>query len=124
MINDITELQLSIIKSIYNYIDYEEGLCFNYRGLENLTNLDRKVLKPMLLDLRNKGYVVFEKGLVNDEGEFAGSGYGLTKKGEATAHPCDICGKYAVYGYKGKKECEIHYGKSPINIVDDVTLII
>lgn len=108
----LSEVQIKILTSIHEecYDDYACG----YDSLEDWTDLERKELKPLMIDLRNKGFVTYERGLMNDDGETAGSGYLITYKGKSKAHPCDVCGEYAIYGYDGKKECEQHYLKSSL----------
>jgi hypothetical protein len=43
----------------------------------------------------------FLRGLFDEDGMVAGSGYGATLKGAALINACDICGGLAVYDYDG-----------------------
>ncbi len=111
MTTPIPEVEKMILEGIHDtcYDDYAAG----YDSFEDWTGLTHKDLKPILLEMRNKGLVTYEKGLMTDDGEVAGSGYMITYKGKCIIFPCDVCGEYAVYSYDGKKECEEHksFGK-------------
>lgn len=63
--------------------------------------------------LRRKGLAEFHRGLMNDDGEVAGSGYCISPAGEAFLNPCDICGGRISYDYiidaAGKHDWEKGY---------------
>lgn len=61
--------------------------------------LDIKQARRACRSLARKGLAEFHRGLFNDDGQVAGSGYGITEKGKAFVSPCDICGQYACYDY-------------------------
>ena len=53
-------------------------------GLSCFTNewINKDMAGAICRDLRNRGYVTFERGLFNEDGEVAGSGYAITKAGK------------------------------------------
>lgn len=82
MNNELNDTQRTILIHMNErFSDMTSG----YDSFEDWTGMKRKELKPLMLDLRNKGYVTYERGCMNDDGDVAGSGYCITPKGEATA---------------------------------------
>lgn len=55
--------------------DEEEEWCVGYQHMQNLTRLDRVTLKPIIKHLRDLGLVEYWRGLMDDEGKVAGSGF-------------------------------------------------
>ena len=78
----------------------------------NRTDLTLKEVRRSCRSLKKKGLAEFYRGLFDEDGKAAGSGYCATRKGASLICPCDICGDLAMYDYDGKLECENHYGKS------------
>lgn len=58
-----------------------EDYCFGYAYLERATGMTRAQLKPIVTSLRKTEHVYYAKGLLNEEGQTAGSGFGITRKG-------------------------------------------
>lgn len=54
-----------------------EEWCYPYKYLESQTGYEREELKPEVKKLRDLGYVEFHRGLMDEEGMVAGSGFGL-----------------------------------------------
>lgn len=52
--------------------------CLSYRMISEFTGTDLKVLKKMVPELRKLGYVEFHRGLLDDDGQVAGSGHCLS----------------------------------------------
>ncbi len=119
---------LSVLAAEWN----DDYPCFYFRGivsmLKGLPNeLDERQVRLACRSLARKGLAKFERGLFNDDGEVAGSGYCATRAGAALMSPCDVCGDLATFEYnvdeKGEhsyepddplvRECETHYKKSP-----------
>lgn len=75
------EVVLGVFLDAYhNAYDY----CYiGYRSFED-TGLTKKQIKPIIKKLLDDGIVDFQKGLFNEDGEVAGSGWGITdiKKAE------------------------------------------
>lgn len=56
--------------------------CYNFRGIQQQTNLTRPEVQTACRSLREKGLARFVRGLFDpDEGRTAGSGYGATDEG-------------------------------------------
>lgn len=86
--------------------------CLPFSWIIDGENLDLKAVRRACRSLRKKGLAEFHRGLMDEDGQVAGSGYCISKAGKAFMHPCDVCGDESTYSYDGKKECEQHYGKS------------
>lgn len=67
------KIDLAILAALGEQDEY----CFPYSYLERRTGYDRKELKPRIKYLREQGYVTYERGLMSEEGEVAGSGFGV-----------------------------------------------
>jgi len=55
--------------------------CLNLNGLHYRTGLSREEVRKAAKTLRAKGLVLHQRGLFDDEGKTAGSGYAATKEG-------------------------------------------
>lgn len=107
-LNDNECKVLAILADEYS----DEGRCYYFRSIAALSKLTIKEVRRACRSLAKKGFAKYERGLFNDDGEVAGSGYGATEAGAAFLSPCDVCGALAVFEYDGKLECEKHHGKS------------
>lgn len=63
-----------------NYCINDECSLMTYAYIESILNIDKKIIKPILLDLRNDGLVYIAMA-VDYDGIPNGSGYMLTEKG-------------------------------------------
>jgi len=90
----------------------DEGACIYFRTVAQDTGLTEQQVRRAVRSLARKGLAEYHRGLFDDDGFTAGSGYCPTKAGRALIEPCDICGEEAIYAYDGKMECQVHYGKS------------
>jgi hypothetical protein len=69
----LTPAQVHIFERfLANDTDY----CYSYAAFES-DGFDRATLKTAMTDLRERGYVQYERGLMTEEGEVAGSGFGI-----------------------------------------------
>lgn len=59
--------------------------CFTFAGLANLGALERLHIRRTVRALARKGLALYQRGLWTEDGEPAGSGYGLTEAGIAAA---------------------------------------
>lgn len=107
----------------------DEVNCYFFKGIAEQTKLEIKQVRRACRSLKKKGYAEFVRGLFDDDGMVAGSGYCATRKGAALISPCDVCGDLATYDYNVEedgtqtsnddektrhiRECEEHYKKSP-----------
>ncbi|WP_068305340.1 hypothetical protein [Pararhodobacter sp. CCB-MM2] len=51
--------------------------------LTHKTEIPREICRGIIAELRAEGLVTYRKGLMNEDGDLGGTGYTLTKKGEA-----------------------------------------
>lgn len=58
--------------------------CLPFNALSSDTGLDRKVVRRACRALARKGLAHFKSGLWAEDGELAGSGYGITEAGRAS----------------------------------------
>ena len=71
-----------ILLAIHGYCPGDDYFVYT-NTLVSKIGIEKEWVTAGLLTLRNEGLVVFQRGLMNEEGFTAGSGYGLTKKGKA-----------------------------------------
>jgi len=57
--------------------------CVPFKPVIETTGYERKEVKRYVRALARKGYAEFFRGLTTEDGDFAGSGYCITKEGEA-----------------------------------------
>ena len=65
------------IKIIEAFLEDDE-LAYYYRYFEKKTGATREQIKPIMDELRKAEMVELVRGLMNDDGEVAGSGFALT----------------------------------------------
>ena len=71
-----TELQIKVIETFL-----EDTTCsFGYGYLEQATGATRAELKPIIERLKKLDMIKPEKGLMDEDGEVIGSGWGLTTR--------------------------------------------
>ena len=93
--------------------------CWYFKSIASVTKLTIKEVRRACRSLAKKGFASYERGLFDEDGQTAGSGYCATRKGAAYISPCDICGDLSCYDYTSEAsgarilECEEHYKKSP-----------
>lgn len=61
--------------------EYEKGSGFYFRGIAKHARMRRKDVRLACRSLARKGLAQYERGLFNDDGGLAGSGYSLTTAG-------------------------------------------
>jgi len=69
----------------------EEDYATYFKNIASHTGLDIKVVRRACRSLARKGLAVFMRGLFDDDGMVAGSGYGSTKAGRRLINPCKSC---------------------------------
>ena len=92
--------------------------CYYFRGIVSALKLELKQVRRACRSLAKKGLAEYQRGLFDDEGRAAGSGYCATRAGAAYIAPCDVCGDVITYDYVAENgaqilECEKHYKQSP-----------
>lgn len=75
----MTELELKI-KIIEIFLEAEREYAYPYRYFEEETGEPREKIKKVMDELRKSEMVEHQKGLINDDGEVCGSGFGLTTR--------------------------------------------
>jgi len=93
-------------------------LCITFSWIADDAKLALKEVRRACRSLKKKGLAEFYRGLMTEDGEVAGSGYCVSKAGEAYLKPCDVCGDVITYDYAADNgaqilECEKHYKQSP-----------
>ena len=109
----LNENEMTVLRCLVDSYSEDEPRFMYFRGIAADTKLDVKVVRRAARSLARKGLAEFARGLFDEDGMVAGSGYGATRAGAALISPCDVCGTLATYEYDGKRECDDHYGKSP-----------
>jgi len=70
-IKKLTKIQYDILIELVGHIDY----CFAFRLWDD--KYDKKTLSKEFKILREAGFVYFCRGLINEDGQACGSGYGI-----------------------------------------------
>jgi glutamyl/glutaminyl-tRNA synthetase len=73
--NPKTETNQEKVVRAFLKTDYD--MCYSYSWFEFETKLDRKILEKEIKELKRLGYVEYHKGLLDDDGMAAGSGFGV-----------------------------------------------
>lgn len=97
--------------------DHEEGSCTYTRVVEKQTGIEKA--RRYIRSLVRKGLLEYHRGLFDDDGMVAGSGYCISTAGEVWVDPCDIadCNRRISYKFEHDngetiRECQFHYEKS------------
>lgn len=75
MSKDIVQQLDPIDRAILSALGDNDEWCYPYKYLERITGYDREVLKPHVKKLRELNLVKYERGLMTEDGEVAGSGF-------------------------------------------------
>lgn len=93
----MTSQEIQILQAFddLHAVDTGDGQrCVGFTPLMRETGLSREQVQQACRSLRSRGYAEFWRGLMDPEdGEFKGSGYGMTKAGREALGPprCDEC---------------------------------
>ncbi len=69
-----------ILEALYQL---EEGWCMNFRLFERETGCAKAEVRRACRAMKEAGLLFFARGLMDEDGQVAGSGYGLTDVGRA-----------------------------------------
>jgi hypothetical protein len=64
-------------------------MCVGFDPICRDTDLQRNEVRRIIRHLARKGLAEFHRGLCNEDGEFAGAGYCITKAGQELAEKVD-----------------------------------
>ena len=110
----VSETELKCLKVLVEEYDSEAN-CMYMRYIVGTTGLELKQVKRSVRALARKGLAEYIRGLMDDEGKVAGSGYCATEKGAKFINPCDDCGSVITFDWEenGKriKLCSSCYEK-------------
>lgn len=76
-INESEGYVLNVLESVYDY----EGNCMPFAWIADQTKQTVKEVRRAARSLARKGLAKYERGLFDDDGRVAGSGYRCTKLG-------------------------------------------
>lgn len=82
----INHIEQKVLSVLAQGVEYDFGF-LGFAGIMSRTHLDRKAVRRACRSLARKGLAVYERGLWNDDGDPAGSGYCSTEAGR------DLMGK-------------------------------
>lgn len=74
----INENEEKVLESL---AELDEGYAKYFRAIVKETGLELKIVRRSCRSLKRKGLAEFMRGLFNEDGETAGSGYGCTPEG-------------------------------------------
>lgn len=125
-LKDLTNNEKQVLEVLFENTDTWDERCIGFDWITGDSKLSRKEVQKSCKTLREYGLVEFHRGLMDDDGKVAGSGYNISQKGSALINPCDICGDSADYDWyedtlgnqvmkhqsvKRIRLCEEHYKK-------------
>ena len=81
--NSVATIEMSVLKILNEYYKNSEGgqAYYTWKIAEG-TGLPEEYARCALLSLRNKGMAIWARGLFDDDGMTAGSGYAITEQGQ------------------------------------------
>jgi hypothetical protein len=85
---ELREAERRILVAMYEEVDPDFGF-FPFKAIANRSGVELGLVKPLVRLLAVTGEATFMRGLMTEDGEMVGSGYGLTEKGRKRAH--SIC---------------------------------
>ena len=77
----INENERRILEFFAADYDPEEPAAYYFKGIIAHTGLDLKQVKRACRSLKKKGLAVYMRGLFDEDGKVAGSGYGASEEG-------------------------------------------
>lgn len=80
MSKTVSERELRILEVLTDHYCME-GNCLYFSYIGKLTSLDRSQVKRSVRSLARKGFAEYVRGLFDDDGMVAGSGYCATRAG-------------------------------------------
>ena len=75
--------EVKVLESLVGASQPEGEMCISFAWIMDDTKLDRKEVRKACRSLARKGLAEFYRGLFNDDGEVAGSGYCASRAGVA-----------------------------------------
>ena len=115
----LNENEEKVLKYLDDFAeDRDEGVCTYTKFIAKGVGLDEKKARRAIRSLVRKGMAEYHRGLFDDDGMVAGSGYCISDSGKALLNPCDVCGRSITYKYVAEngleiRECGVHYKQSP-----------
>jgi len=109
---EISEKQEKVLRHLAE-IYGDDSNCTYFKYTAKGTGLTVREVRLACRALKRKGYASFERGLFDDEGKVAGSGYCATREGAMLVNACNKCAKNPADGTDGT--CSPCYEKSNPN---------
>lgn len=82
---ELTENEIKVLGVLAGETDTWGEQCLPFSWIEEDTKFDRKTIRKACRVLREKGLVVYLRGLMTEDGEVAGSGYHISPEGRELA---------------------------------------
>ena len=95
----LTPNEIKVLQVLYDDTDHWGEKCIAFDWIMEESKLSRKEVQKACKVLREKGLIQFFRGLMNDEGQVAGSGYCISAEGQKHANPCDMCEQHATFDW-------------------------
>ena len=97
---DLSEIDKKILDIFMEKCSsYGEDTCLNTKDIIFYSSLIEKEVRISCKKLSNYGLIKYVRGLMDDEGRVAGSGYYITYEGRSLMFPCQQCGEEAHYSW-------------------------
>ncbi|WP_319413918.1 hypothetical protein [uncultured Cohaesibacter sp.] len=101
------QLERHVLRLLADAYEANQDLCYLPLKMLETPEINREIVRAILIDLRKDGLATYAKGLWSDDGELAGSGYAVTPEGR---------------NYLG--ELELNHGTDLQQALDDIRQLI
>lgn len=91
VIRQVSEREKAVLKCLAEHYDAWEGTCIYTRTIAKETGLTLEQARRSVKALVRKGLAEYHRGLFNDDGMAAGSGYCASKEGALLINACKDC---------------------------------
>ena len=81
--NSIATIEMSVLKILNGYSEHSDyGQAWYTWKIAEDTGLTKEYARCALISLRNRGLVIWQRGLFSEDGQTAGSGYAISNQGQ------------------------------------------
>lgn len=91
----ISERERKCLEYLAKIYPHDEANVAYFRDIAKKTGLEERKVRCAVRSLARKGLTEYVRGLFDDDGMVAGSGYAATYEGAKFIDPCNDCGELA-----------------------------
>lgn len=105
----LSDNELKVLNVFNEQTDNWGESCLYVRHIIDTTKLEEKEVRKICKRLRELKLIEYMRGLMDEEGQVAGSGYCITYDGQKLIFPCQKCGELAHYSWYENEKGEMVY---------------